>query len=645
MRRPPDRAPVGRPRWPVGWRLAATLAMLAGWALAGLILAAPAHAHAQLVASDPAESARLPAAPARVTLTFSEGVGLQLGYLHVVDARGSRVDAGPAVHPDGDGNRIAVPLRAGLGSGSYLVSYAVVSADSHPVGGGYGFVVGNGPLAAATGAVSDGAGTDPRVGALFAVTRWASFAGLSLLGGLAFVVAFWPGGRTDRRTRTVILLGWTAAAASTVASVLLQGPYAAGAGLGAVLSPDLLSATLSTPYGRMLALRLVALVALGAICVRALRDPARMPERVRARDENVALVAGLVLVATFAGAGHASSGIQPTVAIVSDMAHLAAMSVWLGGLVIVVGCLLPAGTPAEVSAALPRFSRLAFAAVTVLVLTGSYQVWRSVGSLPALWATGYGRLLAVKIVGVAALLGLGNLSRRAVQRRYTPAVPVRALATGSHSGRAGAGGGAGGAAGGVGDGRVDGGTGGGVGGVAGGSGAGGVDGGTGGGVGGTGDGGVGGVGDGDGLPRSLLRASVGLEVAVAAVVLALTAVLVSTAPARATYVRPYRTTIQLAGGDTAQISVSPARTGPNTVQASLRDRQGRPLEAREVGLSVALPAAQLGPLPVTLVRAGPGSYRAAGVTLPSPARWRLTLRVRTSEFDATVAEADVLVRG
>jgi copper transport protein len=470
MRRLPDRAQIDRSP-PAGRRLAVILVMLAGWALAGLVTAAPAQAHAQLLGSDPAEGARLPTTPARVTLTFSEGVGLQVGYLHVVDARGERVEAGPAIHPDGDGTRSAVPLRAGLGDGSFLVSYGVVSQDSHPVSGGYAFVVGTGPLVTASGAISDGAGTSPMVGVLFAVTRWVSYAGLALLGGLVFVVVFWPGGRTDRRTRTVIRLGWTAAAASTVANLLLQGPYAAGTGVGAALSPDLLSVTLSTAYGRILGLRLAALVALGVFCIRALRDPDRLPEQARARDENIALVAGLVLVATFAGAGHASAGIQPTVAIVSDMLHLAAMSVWLGGLVVLVGCLLPAGTPSEVDDALPRFSRVAFGAVSVLVATGTYQAWRSVGSLPALWGTGYGRLLALKIAGVGALVGVGNLSRLAVRRWSMPAVPVGAAAP--------AGGGTGG-----------------------GSGAGG--------------------GSAGGERRRWLRASVGLEVGIAAVVLALT---------------------------------------------------------------------------------------------------------------------------
>jgi copper transport protein len=393
--------------------------------LAAVTTAAPAGAHADLVGTDPADSARLPAAPARVTLTFSEDVDLHPGYLHVIDVRGHRVDAGPAVHPGGDGTRVTVPLRAGLPAGSYLVSYGVVSDDSHPVSGGYGFVVGAGPLVTASGAISAGSGTDPVLGAAFALARWASFAGLALLGGLVFVTVFWPAGRTQPRTRILLRLGWTVGAVSSVAGLLLQGPYAAGAGPGSILSPSLLAATVSTAFGRILLLRLAAFGVLGVVCTRVTGDRDR-PDRARIRDENVAMVAGLALVASFSGAGHAAAGIQTTVAMVTDMAHLTAMSIWLGGLVMLAGCLLPTGTADQLAAVLPRFSRAAFAAVTVLVITGLYQAWRNVGSIAAVWGTGYGRLLAVKVAAAAVLVGLGNLSRRAVHRRY--GVPALAAA-------------------------------------------------------------------------------------------------------------------------------------------------------------------------------------------------------------------------
>jgi len=109
--------------------------------LAGLLLwAAPAGAHAVLVGSDPADGSRLTAAPAKVTLRFDEPVGLDLGYLRVVDGSGNRVDAGAAQHPNGDGTAVSVSLKAGLGDSSYLASYRVTSADSHPIAGSIRFV-------------------------------------------------------------------------------------------------------------------------------------------------------------------------------------------------------------------------------------------------------------------------------------------------------------------------------------------------------------------------------------------------------------------------------------------------------------------------------------------------------------------------
>ena len=81
-------------------RLALLLLGLLG---AALLLAAPAEAHATVVTSTPADGTRLATAPASVTIVFDESVGLGgIGYLHVTDGTGKRVDAGPATHPNGD---------------------------------------------------------------------------------------------------------------------------------------------------------------------------------------------------------------------------------------------------------------------------------------------------------------------------------------------------------------------------------------------------------------------------------------------------------------------------------------------------------------------------------------------------------------
>lgn len=562
-------------------RLLAVFVLLGTWAVLAVAGASPALAHATVVASDPADSTRLEAAPAKVTVTFTEDVSAEAGFLKVVDGRGDVVSEGAATST---GRDVSVPLRSGLGDGSYIVSYRIVSADSHPISGAYAFAVGDGPLVAATGAVVGGT-TDPVVNVVFTVARWVAFAGIVLFGGLAFLVLCWPAGRTDPRARRLVWTGWGAAAAGAVLGLLLEGPYAAGTGLPDALDPGLLSTTLSTTYGRMLCGRLVLLGALAVLAVRLLREQEALPEKSRARDEDLAAICGLGVLATYGGVGHAAAGSTPTLALLSDTTHLAAASVWVGGLVVLATCLLPSRRTSELAEALPRFSRIALGAVAVMAVTGTYQAWREVGPLAALWSTDYGRLLLAKIAGFLLLIGLGNLGRLAVRRRY--AVPVvHALSVEESD-------------------TVE-------------------------------------AGEEDRLLRRLRR-SVGIEVLIATSVLAVTAVLVSTAPARATYVKPVDETVQLASGGSAAVSVAPARVGVNTVRITVRDVAGNPVDAREVTMTAALPKEQIGPLPVTLTKAGTGQYVAASASLPRPGTWELVLRVQLSEFDRDVAQVDVPV--
>ena len=573
-------------------RALAVLALLGGWLALSVAGAAPALAHATVASSTPADSARLDAMPATVTVTFTESVSAQAGFLKVVDAKGEEVSEGA---PTSSGPDVTVRLRSGLGDGSYIVSYRIVSADSHPISGAYAFVVGDGPLVAASGAVIGGS-TDPVVSGVFTIARWLSFAGIVVFGGLAFVVLCWPAGRTDARARRVIWGGWAAATAGAVLGLLLQGPYASGTGLLDLFDLTALQTTLGTTYGRMLCGRLVLLGALAVLTVRMLREPEQVPEKARARDEDLAAICGLGVLATYGGVGHAAAGSQPTLALLSDTTHLAASALWLGGLVLLVACLLPTRRTAELAEALPKFSRLALGSVTVLVGTGIYQSWREVWPVPALWTTGYGQLLIAKVAVVAAIVAVAWFSRAAVRRRYVTPV-VHALSVAADEDGSGGPGGSGGSA----------------------------------------------VPDDDGLLRGMRR-SVGIEVALGAVVLALAAVLVSTAPARATYVAPVDRTVQLASGGSAAVEVTPAKVGANTVRVTVRDAQGTPVDAAQVTATVALPAEQIGPLPVGLTKAGTGEYVTTAASLPRPGTWELIIREQKSEFDRDVAQVDVQVR-
>src|SRR4029453_14597076 len=119
--------------------LAAGAGLLFGLLCVLLGPAAPASAHAALGASAPAAGQIVPDAPNRVTLTFSESVQLLPGKIQVLAPDGSRADQG---EPPAGGDTVTIPLRSGGGRGTYLVSYRVISADSHPVAGSLTYSVG-----------------------------------------------------------------------------------------------------------------------------------------------------------------------------------------------------------------------------------------------------------------------------------------------------------------------------------------------------------------------------------------------------------------------------------------------------------------------------------------------------------------------
>ena len=64
----------------------------------------------------------------------------------------------------------------------------------------------------------------------------------------------------------------------------------------------------------------------------------------------------------------------------------------------------------------------------------------------------------------------------------------------------------------------------------------------------------------------------------------------------------------------------------------------------ELTVSMALPAAQVGPLDLHAVDAGPGHYQVHGADLPLPGQWELTVKARHGDFDLDTATVDVPIR-
>jgi copper transport protein len=593
------------------WSLLVVL--LAAWFLGGVVTAGPAAAHAELVSTDPAEGARLESVPAQVTLEFSEGVSLGAGYARVLASDGARVDTGAAAV---DGRVLTVPLRAGLPDDGYLVTYRVVSADSHPISGAYSFVVGDGQLVAASAAGAKDH-THPVIAAGLPVSRWIGFAGLALAVGVpVFALTCWPAGWGSLRLRRLTTAGAVAVAAGALLSFLLQGPYAAATGPGSVLDPSLLSATASSATGWTLLARAALAAGLAAVLLPVWRRGSP-PSGVRT---GVAAALAVGLVVATAATGHPVAGSWPGLAVAVTVVHAAGMAVWLGGLAALLAVVLRPGTPAQdLASALTPWSRIAFGAVAALVVTGTVQAVREVQSPTALFATTYGWVLVAKLLLVLVLLAAAGVSRVWVQQR----LGVRRPRPGGHrrlTAHAFAAGGPGDAVGDVAAPEV--------------------------------------VGAADLRGRLLseaatehvpaLRRSVLVEFAVAAVVLALSAVLVGTPPARSAVAQPVDVLLPLQGSagtsGSVQVSVDPARPGPNTLHLYLFDDAGRLTQPAGITVSLTEPSQEIGPLDVRLEPAGPGHYVGNGMNIPGAGTWTLAVSVRLDEFTATTARTDFPVR-
>gem|GEM_PF-5049005 len=136
----------------------------------------------------------------------------------------------------------------------------------------------------------------------------------------------------------------------------------------------------------------------------------------------------------------------------------------------------------------------------------------------------------------------------------------------------------------------------------------------------------------DGLRRGLRR-SVLAELAIALVVLGVTALLVNAPPAKQAASEPFTQSFQVLGVQVNAI-VSPARTGPgNQFHFYVLGPTGQPRAIPELDASITLTAESIGPLSIPLVVAGPGHYVAQSVDLPVGGSWVLELTVRTSPID------------
>ena len=558
-------------------------------------LASSASAHAVLEGSSPTRGAELNSSPCHVDFTFNEPVEASLGAVRVFNTSGDQVQTDDLERPGENADAVGASLPADLPDGLYTATYHVISADSHPVSGGITFTIGKpGKDASAftQGKTISELLAESEAGKVtevaFWADRWIGYLAIALaVGALAWMLLIWgplsntPG--IDRRvierrfSRLILVVGLAGLLASLMA-IIFQGAIGAGTSFWRAFGSGIPGEVIHTRFGTVMLIRSAAWLALIGL-VLAGRGRYTRPGPLTI----LACLAGLVLAASPAFAGHASTRDPAWLLVPSDIIHAVAMAIWTGGLVAMLA-LLPAATrqlpePSDRTGLLTRatrsFSAVALAAVSMISVSGAVQAIIEVGSVPDLVETQFGRAVSIKIVLFGILIGLGFINRN----RIIPGL-VRRLERSESPG----------------------------------------------------------------APGNRLRSSLRIEVILVTVVLGVSAALVSYPPPDAIQSGPASGAVEIQG-KRVEYTVDPARVGSNEVHLYVfDDRTGAPVPVRSMEVSFSLPAEDIAPIEADARRAGPGHFVVPSAMLGVQGEWRAEVAIRLSEFDEPIAEFEVEVK-
>jgi len=411
-------ATVGTVTWGTGRRWssrAATLLLVTVvlWLSAG----GTAQAHPVLLRSTPADGQTLQTAPRQLDLWFSEppteaGIEISLS-----DRDGKAIPLGTTRIAD-RGIHLVVSGFPALARSVYELRWSVVSKyDLHRLQGT--LVFGVGLAATSTGGPARSL-TGPAATVVDVVLGWLDLAATAVLCGWVFLAMALARRRSlpepvaATMLRLAVAFGFLSAFTVLVRTARQWSEaYNSDSGL-AVLKE-------SGQLGRC-TLRELAVVGILVVLIRTGRNV------VRPAPVATTALMGLVLadVVLRSASSHAQSG-PVSLAVLS--LHTTAALTWIGGLV-VLG-VLTAQLGERRADALPlwkSFGPAAAGSVAVLSVTGLLLAGRQVATVDAALGTGYGRALLIKLLIVAALMGLGLRHARRMHPWLTR-VPARRPAT------------------------------------------------------------------------------------------------------------------------------------------------------------------------------------------------------------------------
>ena len=129
----------------------------------------------------------------------------------------------------------------------------------------------------------------------------------------------------------------------------------------------------------------------------------------------------VVALAGFSIEGHTRATGRRWAMVSSDIVHLGAGAVWLGGIVALVVAFRSSLDTGTLAGIVRRFSDAALLAVGVVAVTGVLMAWIILPTVGELTSTGYGLALLLKVALVLVVVAIGAYNRY----RLIPAVDGR----------------------------------------------------------------------------------------------------------------------------------------------------------------------------------------------------------------------------
>lgn len=199
------------------------------------------------------------------------------------------------------------------------------------------------------------------------------------------------------RIRRLIGTLLLASALASCARVLLSGASMSD-DLGGMFDSGFVRMILGAGEGRATGMRMAGL-ALAALAI---------PSNPRFRA--LALLGAATASISFAGVGHIRGLLPSAAPLLLLCMHLLCAAFWLGAL----GPLLIAardGSDTHVALLASRFGKLALGVVVLLLAAGAGVLWAVIGDAAQFWSSDYGRMMAMKLLIVAALLSIAAVNK------------------------------------------------------------------------------------------------------------------------------------------------------------------------------------------------------------------------------------------